>query len=370
MNRLNKVFESLSAELGSRMEGRRGSLLIAILPILSVIMAFFVGGLLLLLLRFNPLVVYGKMMVQAFNDPYSIARIFVKATPLIFTALAFGFTFNGFLFNIGAQGQFYVGALMAVFISLTLGGIMHPAILLLLVFLGSGAAGGIWASFAGWAKSRFNTNEFLITMLSTYVATSVFNFFISGPLQEPKGEYPQTAQVPDSATLPTIAGTDLHYGFFVAVAVALLAYFILHNTSLGFKIRHVGINTESARYGGINVSRVYIISFFLAGAFAGLAGFTQINGVQHMAIQGFASRVGAEGIGIAMLGNANPIGIIFGSILFGMIKVGGIAISRSTEVPTSIISVLEGFTVLFVVISYYFQERIRTFLRRVKGEGN
>ena len=368
MKRLNNLLEAFSRDLVDRMEERQDNFLVAILPVVSVVLAFIVGGLLLLLLKFNPITVYSKMIGQAFSDPFSIARIFVKATPLIFTALAFGFTFNGFLFNIGAQGQFYVGALMAVFISLTLGGTLHPAVLLPIVFLGSGAAGGLWASFAGWAKSRFNTNEFLITMLSTYVATSVINYFISGPLQEPKGEYPQTAQIPDSATIPTIGATDLHYGFFVAVLVALAAYFILHNTSLGFKIRHVGINTESSRYGGINVKRVYVISFFLAGAFAGFAGFTQINGVQHMAIQGFASRIGAEGIGIAMLGNANPIGIIFGSLLFGMIKVGGIAISRSTEVPSSIISVLEGFTVLFVVISYYFQEKLSRFLKRDEEE--
>lgn len=368
MNRLNQLFEGLATRFVEKIEGRQGTMLVAILPVISVILAFIVGGLLLLLLEFNPLVVYGKMISQAFNDPYSIARIFVKATPLIFTALAFGFTFNGFLFNIGAQGQFYVGALMAVFISLTLGNSLHPAALLVLVFLGSGVSGGLWASFAGWAKSRFNANEFLITMLSTYVATSVINYFISGPLQEPKGEYPQTATIPDSAEIPTIGATDLHYGFFVAVIVALIAYFILNNTSFGFKIRHVGINTKSARYGGINVKRVYITSFFLAGAFAGFAGFTQINGVQHMAIQGFASRIGPEGIGIAMLGNANPIGIIFGSILFGVIKVGGIAISRSTEVPSSIINVLEGFTVLFVVISYYFQDQLKNLLRREREE--
>ncbi|MBS3765679.1 ABC transporter permease, partial [Candidatus Bipolaricaulota bacterium] len=266
MKRLNELLESLASNLVDKMEKRRGSALVAILPIASVALAFVVGGFLLLLLEFNPITIYGGMLTEAFGDPYSIARIFVKATPLIFTALAFGFTFNGFLFNIGAQGQFYVGALMAVFISLSLGGALHPAILLPLVFLASGAAGGLWASFAGWAKSRFSANEFLVTMLSTYVATSVLNYFISGPLQEPKGEYPQTARIPDSSTIPTMGDTDLHYGFFVAVLVALLAYFILNHTSLGFKIRHVGINTESARYGGINVKRVYIISFFLAGA--------------------------------------------------------------------------------------------------------
>lgn len=312
----------------------------------------------MLMLDHNPVEVYKLIFYYAFLDIYNIGDIFAKATPLILTALAFAFAFRAKLFNIGAQGQFYLGAIAAVFFALRLGTL--PSILILLLcLLASIVIGGIWAGIVGFFKSRFNANEFLVSMMSTYVAIAIMDFLLRGPLQEAKGEYPQTDVIPEAARIPSfIPNTPFHYGFFIALLAALLAYIILWRTELGFQIRAVGMNRDAARYAGIDEKKIFIIVFFISGGFAGLAGFMEINGVQHMAMQGFNPTIGAEGIGIAILGNANPLGIVLAALLFATIKVGGLMLTQSTTIPSSIIDVMQGFVMLFVVISYFVRYRI------------
>jgi general nucleoside transport system permease protein len=328
------------------------------LPVFSVLFGLLMSGLMILLLRHNPLVVYYNMLSYAFLDIYNIADIFAKATPLIFTGLAFGFAFRASLFNIGAQGQFYIGAVMAVTFALKLGSI--PSYLILIMcFTMSLTGGGLWATFIGYVKARFNANEFLISMMLTYVAIAIMNFLLGGFLKEAKGEYPQTDVIPKSSWLPSlIPDTRLHWGFVIALLIALLAYIILWRTSLGYKIRMVGYNRDAARYAGININIVYIIVFCISGSFAGLAGFTEINGMQHMLIEGFNPMIGAEGIGIAILGNAHPLGIVLSALLFGALKVGGNLVVQTSRIPASIIGIMEGFVILSVILSYFIRDKL------------
>jgi len=331
---------------------------LSLFPVYSVFLGLALSGALMLLLDANPFVVYKKMLMFAFRDAYNVADIFAKATPLILTGLAFGFAFRASLFNIGAQGQFYMGCLASVACSLFMGNL--PALVLLpLCVVASGVAGGLWGSLVGYAKARFNANEFLISMMSTYVAIAIMNYLIRGPLIESKGEYPQTDVITQSAWIPQIIPhTRLHWGFVLAVVVAALAYFILWKTTLGFRIRAVGMNRDSARYAGINEKRIFVEVFFISGAFAGLAGFMEVNGIQHMLVQGFDPYLGAEGIGIAILGNAHPLGIVLAAILFGALKVGGNLVVQTSSVPSSIIGIMEGLVMISVIFSYFLKERI------------
>jgi len=167
------------------------------LPAFSVLLGLLMSGLLMLLLGHNPLIVYSNMLNYAFRDIYNIADIFAKATPLILTGLAFGFAFRASLFNIGAQGQFYMGAVMAVACALKLGS--FPSYLTLMIcFIMSLTGGSLWAAFIGYVKARFNANEFLVSMMLTYVAIAIMNFLLGGLLKEAKGEYPQTDIIPRS----------------------------------------------------------------------------------------------------------------------------------------------------------------------------
>ncbi len=328
------------------------------LPVFSVLFGLLMSGLMMLLLGHNPLTIYSNMLNYAFHDIYNTADIFAKATPLILTGLAFGFAFRASLFNIGAQGQFYIGAIMAVACALKLG-LLPSYLILVICFIMSLIGGSLWAAFIGYVKARFNANEFLVSMMLTYVAIAIMNFLLGGLLKEVKGEYPQTDVIPKSGWLPSLVPhTRLHWGFVVALLIALVAYIILWRTSLGYKIRMVGFNRDAARYAGINVEKIFIIVFFISGAFAGIAGFTEVNGMQHMLIEGFNPMIGAEGIGIAILGNAHPLGIVISALLFGALKVGGNLVVQTSRMPASIIGIMEGFVILSVILSYFIRDKL------------
>jgi simple sugar transport system permease protein len=325
--------------------------------VLAVVAGLVVSGFLLLFLGKNPIDAMITLFGSLFRDGYTFADIFVKATPLMFTALAFGFTFKANLFNIGAQGQFYIGAVTAVATSLFLEGKIPGFLVLIIAFVLTVLAGGLWGALIGWLKAKFNANEFLVSMMSTYVALNIMNYLLRTFLMETKAEYPQTNPLDKSVWLLTIApGTRLHIGFILAVLACIGIWVLLYKTPFGFRIRTVGSNKDAAEMAGINSKQIFVMAFFISGALGALGGFTEVNGVQHMLVQNFNSDVGSAGIGIAILANGNPIGIIFASILFGALKVGGNIMGQLSGIPSSIIDLMLGFVMVFVILSYFVRE--------------
>ncbi len=323
--------------------------------ITAVVIGLVISGLLLLFMKVNPLDVCGQALGKIITDQYNLGEILVKATPLIFTSLAFAFTYNANLFNIGAQGQFTMGAIIAVALSLGLQDSLPTWLLLLLVLLGSFAGGAVVGGLIGGAKAKFHANEFLVSMMSTYVITNFMDYLLRTSLQETKAEYMQTDAISSSAYLPNIIpGTRVHLGFLIAVAAAVAAWILLNKTQLGFQIRAVGKNADASRLGGISSGKIYVISFMIAGGLAGMAGLTEINGVQHMLLRDFNASIGSYGIGIAILANGNPLGCIFASILFGFLNVMGTTMGRlpGLNIPASIIELIEGIVMICVIISY------------------
>lgn len=323
--------------------------------ITAVVIGLVISGLLLLCMKVNPLDVCGQALGKIVTDQYNLGEILVKATPLIFTSLAFAFTYNANLFNIGAQGQFTMGAIIAVALSLGLQDSLPTWLLLLLVLLGSFAGGAAVGGLIGGAKAKFHANEFLVSMMSTYVITNFMDYLLRTSLQETKAEYMQTDAISSSAYLPNIIpGTRVHLGFLIAVAAAVAAWILLNKTQLGFQIRAVGKNADASRLGGISSGKIYVISFMIAGGLAGMAGLTEINGVQHMLLRDFNASIGSYGIGIAILANGNPLGCIFASILFGFLNVMGTTMGRlpGLNIPASIIELIEGIVMICVIISY------------------
>ncbi len=348
--------------------------------LITSFLAIFLGlassGILLLFLGKNPLEAFGILFTSILRDSYTFADIFVKATPLIFTALAFAFTYKARLFNIGAQGQFYIGSVIAVSSSLFLQDKMPSFLSLIIVFALTLLGGGLWGALIGYAKARFNANEFLVSMMSTYVSLNIMNYLLRTVLIEGKAEYPQTDALNPAVWLPTIIpGTRLHVGFIIAVLTAIAIWLFLYKTPTGYRIRVVGHNPSAAFMSGINSKQIYILTFFISGALAAAAGFTEVNGVQHMLLQGFNPDIGAAGLGIAILANANPIGIIFASLLFGVLKVGGPIMGQLAGIPSSIIELMQGFVMVFVILSYFVRNELdkrrqkRMLQASFKGEG-
>ncbi len=333
----------------------------------AVIVGLVISACMLLFMKINPLQVSALAVGKILSDGYTLGEVLVKATPLIFTALAFAFTFKANLFNIGAQGQFYAGSIAAVTLSLLLGGVLPNPLLILVVLAATFAAGGLVGALIGWAKARFSANEFLISMMSTYVVSALMQYLLRTILRESKGEYLQTDPISANAYLATIIpGTRVHVGFLIAIAAAVGVWVLLYKTPMGFRIRAVGCNPNAAEIAGIRSKKVFVIAFLISGGLAGIAGLTEINGVQHMLLQDFNSSIGSLGIGIAILANGNPIGVIFAALLFGVLNVMGITMGRlpGFNIPSSIIDLIEGIVMICVIASYFLRNYVE--LRREK----
>lgn len=321
----------------------------------AVVVGLFISLVLLGFMKVNPFEIISLTLGKIFADRYNMGEIFVKATPLVLTSLAFAFTYKANLFNIGAQGQFYMGCIAAVSISLALGDVVPNIVLILIVLLASALAGGAVGCAIGAAKAKFGANEFLVSMMSTYVISAFMDYLLRTALQETKAEYLQTDGISKNAYLPNlIDGTRVHWGFVLVVILAVAVWILLNKTALGYRIRAVGMNHHAAELGGIRTKQIYVIAFAIAGALAGIAGLTEINGVQHMLLRDFNANIGSYGIGIAILANGNPIGCIFASLLFGLLNVIGTTMGRlpGTSIPASIIDLLEGIVMVCVIASY------------------
>lgn len=299
------------------------------------------------------------MFGGVFSDFYTMGNILVKTTPLILTGLAFVVTYKANLYNIGAQGQFYVGCICAVAVSLALQNKI-PGVLVLILACLAAMAGGAAAGFViGFLKARFHANEFLTSMMSTYVVIYVMQLLLRTVLQEKKHEYVKTDSIDRSAWLPKILpGTSVSLGIVISLAAAVVVWAILYRTTLGYRIRVTGMNMDAARLSGVHPEMEFMVVFAISGALAGLAGFVEVNGMQHMLLTGFDSDVGSYGIGIAIMANASPIGVIFSSLLFGFLQVGGTVLSHSTDAPASIIDLMLGFVMLFVLMSFFFRKKM------------
>lgn len=310
------------------------------------------------------------MISEVFANGYSMGNILVKTAPLILTGLAFAFTYKANLFNIGVQGQFYAGCITAAAVSLKLLGHLPGFAVILLAAVGSIASGAVIGFLIGYLKARFGANEFLISMMSTYVITYLNLLLMRTVLQESNHNYIKTDYLDKSVWLPgLIPGTSVSWGIVLAVLAAVLVWVILYKFSLGYRIRITGINKEAAGMAGINPQKQFMIAFAISGAIAGFAGFIEVNGMQHMMLPDFDADIGSFGVGIAILANSHPIGILFAALLFGFLQVGGTALGHASGAPSSVIDLMQGFVMLFVLMSFFFRRKIELKrLKRMKSE--
>lgn len=338
----------------------------AALPILATIAALLVGAVMLLLLKVNPIEAYRAMFEGAFGSQNALAETLVKATPLLLVGLGICISFRGDVINIGGEGQMIVGAIAGTVVGLTLvdwpGWAVIP-IALLVGFIG----GALWGGIPGVLKAYFNVNEILSTVMMNAIAVQLMNFMLRGPMIDPSqaelaSKIPQTARLLEGFRLPRWVPTRLHLGALIAVVLAVLVYILLWRTTWGYRIRAVGQNPDASRYAGIKVKRYVVLALVLSGAFAGLAGVMQVYGVNYRMItdgsaSGFTGSAGFNGIVAALFGQLHPIGTIPASILFGALLVGANKMQRVVQVPSALITALNGLVVVFVVSSEIWRRR-------------
>lgn len=343
-------------------------LLKIIIPILSVICSFIVGGIVIAFVGGNPFEAYHYLFLGAFGNVSNFGETVVKATPLIFTGLAATFAYRCGVFNLGAQGQFIMGALASVWISTTLKGIPSVPLLFLSLILGA-LVGGIWGAIPGLLKITRGLNEMIVSILLNYIGVLFMGYLYTGPLRE--GNLPQTAAV--SNQLGRIVGnTRVHAGIIIALILTLLLHYFLFYTSSGFKLRAVGLNQTASQFNGYPVKRFILLSFIVSGAIAGLGGSVELHGTQFRLMAGFGNGYGFDGVAIALIGQLNPIGTVLVAYLFGILRAGATTMQVGTGMPTSVIDMIQALVIIFAVAGTAFTNlpKVRQFLINLSSKSN
>ena len=338
----------------------------ALMPIFATVAALLVGAIFLLLLGANPVTAYSALIEGAFGSFNAFAETLVKSIPLLLIGLGTCIAYRGSVTNIGGEGQMIVGALLSTWIGLSFTNL--PGWLMIVVAMLAGSLGGaIWGGLPGVLKAYFNVNEILSTVMMNAIAVQIMNYMLRGPMIDPvqaeaASQIPQTARLEVAYRLPRLAPTRLHIGLLIAIVLAVAVYILLWRTTLGYRIRAVGQNQAASKYGGVDVRKHIVLALLLSGAFAGLAGMMQVYGVNYRMITdgsstGFTGNAGFNGIVAALFGQLHPIITIPASILFGGLLVGANAMQRVVQVPSALITGLNGLVVVFVVSSEYFRKR-------------
>lgn len=342
---------------------RTGILFEGILPVMSIIAALFLAGGALLFFGVSPLAAYRAMFRGALGSWYGFSEVLVKTIPLVITGVAVAFAFRMKIWNIGAEGQIYTGAL-ATAAAVRFFYLPGQFSMLMAMAAAAIAAGGIWGCIAGFLKARWNVNEVITTLMLNYVAIHLTEYFVYGPWRDPSSlGFPMTPPFPATARLPQFFDTRVHLGIIVAVALVLIFRLVIRWTRWGFEIRAIGDNPGAAEYAGIRYARNVVLLMFISGAIAGLAGMTEIAGLQGRLQPGLSPGYGYTAVIIAWLARLNPWGIIIVSFFMGVLLVGGETIQVIMRLPLASVQVIQG-CILFSVLAFEFFRNYRVLIVR------
>ena len=331
-------------------------------PLLSLVAALVVGAVFLSLTGRDPAEVYEAMFKGALGSRYGLSETIVKAIPLMLCALGISAAFRMQLWNIGAEGQFYMGAFAASWLPLTFPHL--PAVVMLpgMLLLGS-AAGGLWGLIPAVLRARWKVNEIITTLMLNYVAILWVDFLVYGPWKDPKGfNFPLSAKFPAAAALPAIGDSRIHMGLFLALLLAVLFWILFEKSRWGYEVKVIGASESAARYAGMNISRNIFQVMVLSGAICGLAGMAEVSGIVGRLQPGLSPGYGYTAIIVAWISKLHPAAILIVAILFGALQVGGFFV-QTMGVPASVSSMLQG-AVLFFVVGGEFLTKYRIVISR------
>jgi simple sugar transport system permease protein len=281
-------------------------------------------------------------------DVRALGNTLNASTPLIMTGLAVAFGFRAGLFNIGAQGQFLLGAFCSTLVGANLFGVPFPLAAAIAVVAGA-LGGALWGFIPGALKAWRGAHEVVTTIMLNFVAILGLRYLANTPFRDPNATFPRTPDIQPGAALPTpIEGSTMHLGIFIAIAVAVAVWFLLFKTTLGFEIRTVGVNPFAARYAGIRPRLITVLTMTLAGSMAGIGGAAEGLGITKNYPAEYGTSYGFDGIAVALLGRAHPIGVVGAALLFGVMRAGAGSMQRQTGIPIDIITIVQGVILLFV----------------------
>ncbi|VDA99726.1 hypothetical protein S1OALGB6SA_799 [Olavius algarvensis spirochete endosymbiont] len=329
------------------------------LPLAGIFLAFFIGGIFLLITGYQPLKSFGAMIYGGLVKNWHVSIL--NAVPLIFTALSITIAFKGGLFNIGAEGQYYVGTMAATWLGIRFD--LPSLVAIPLIFIIAGGCGAAYNAIPAILKVKTGAHEVVTTMMFAYIARTISSLFIRFNGGDPtlSAHAYITDSISESTWLPTFksflpqANYRLHIGILIAVITALAVHHILHRTRLGFEIRAVGLNSFAARTQGIAVGRIILITMLLAGLLAAFAGVTQVLGLDHKMFENINAGYGWNGIAVALLAGTSSIAVVFCALFWGALDAGGQYMSRTLQTPTSIVEIVKGLILFLILARYLFR---------------
>jgi len=346
---------SFTERLGFRIEARaETSTQSRILAVaVSLIAAIILCGLLFIAVGVSPIAAFQSLLQGAFGTWRAATETLVKATPLIFTGLATAIAFRARLWNIGAEGQVFAGAMFAYWCQSAMPG-TSPLLQLPVVIAAAMIGGALYAGLAAVLKTRYRVDEVISTVMLNYIIVYALSLLLlKGPWSEAGGFFEQTAKVDPGSILPILFDkTRLHLGFLVALVVAALAYLVLKRTPIGYEIRAAGSNLRALEVQGSNSGRVILMVMLISGALAGLAGMSEVYGVHYRLKAGALTTYGYTGIIVAILGQLNPWGVVIAAILFGALVNGATFMQIKTGVPSALIYAIEAIILLFYLAGW------------------
>ncbi|MBP1968042.1 simple sugar transport system permease protein [Virgibacillus natechei] len=338
-----------------------------LVPLISIFIGLFAGAIIMLVFGYNPIEGYVALWHGAFGDLYFIGETIRQATPYILTGLAVAFAFRAGLFNIGAEGQVFVGWIAAVWIGTTMDAPMY--IHLPVAIIVAAVAGALWGFIPGLLKARLGVHEVIVTIMLNYVALYSSNAIVRTVLSNNED---RTENVAPSASLASDWLQELtyfsrmHYGILIALFAAVIMWFIIERTTIGYELKSVGYNKHASKYAGMSVKRNIILAMVISGAFAGLAGSMEGLGTfQHMTTQSGFTNLGFDGIAVALLGANTALGVVLAALLFGALKVGALNMPTESGVPNELVDIIIALIIFSVASSYI----IRLLILRFKKEG-
>lgn len=328
-------------------------------PVVAIASALIVGAILILLAKANPITAYSILFKESLADYYGFANTIAKTAPLLLASLGVLVPLKAGLFNIGAEGQIYLGGLGSALVGLYLQGL--PALIHVpLGLLGGFLLGGIWGFIPGYLKAVRGVNEVITTLLLNYVALNFVGYLVNNPLKAPGAPSAYSELIAESARLPIILPqTQAHAGIFIGLLATGLLWVLLTRSPLGYQIEAVGQNPTAARYAGMSVERTIIAVMAFAGGLAGLSGAGEVMGLKYRLFDRFSPGYGFDAIAIALLSRGNLAGIVLTSLFFGILRSGANVMQRSANVPVTVVYAIQGLTVLFIAISFAVERQIK-----------
>lgn len=338
-------FLGLKSNTAQKIFWRIVSILIALVCalLISSVLILFVGG--------NPIIAFKAFWAGIFGEADGLSEVMVKAIPLTIAGLGMAVAFRAQFWNIGGEGQIYMGAIAAAWIGTSLTFLPGP-LLMLATLIGGFLFGMVWGGIAGILKAKFNLNEVIVTVMMNYIATFLQIYLVRGPLlDKTKPSWPASEFLPEAAWFPRLfTGSRVHAGIFLAIILIILVWILISRMPLGFRIQATGLGPQAAKYSGMKIGVIIVLAAAISGGLAGLAGANEVLGVHRRLLDLIAAGYGFTAIVVAVLGKLNPFGVFIAAIGFGALLVGGNMMQIVAEIPSALVIAFQGVVLVCILL--------------------